>query len=93
MCKTNRDELAWVSAAAVFVLLYVVHLGAVMKINALSLVSPSSLHASSSREPPFPDAIVKFDYEKQQDDEISLRTGEILVNVRQVSLLDRPLPG
>ena len=30
------------------------------------------------------DAIAKFDYDKQQDDEISLRTGDVLVNVCRV---------
>ena len=35
----------------------------------------------------FADALVKFDYDKQHDDEISLRTGDILLNVYQVSFL------
>ena len=35
----------------------------------------------------FADALVKFDYGKQHDDEISLHTGDILLNVCQVSFL------
>ena len=33
------------------------------------------------------DAVVTFDYDKQQDDELTLRAGEILVNVNHVSIL------
>ena len=32
------------------------------------------------------EAVVKFDYDKQQDDELTLRVGEVVENVRQVSV-------
>ena len=31
-----------------------------------------------------PEAVVVFDYEKQQDDELSLKVGDIITNVKQV---------
>ena len=45
---------------------------------------PFPQHTNPQNTHTFTEAVVLFDYEKQQDDELSLKVGDIITDVKQV---------
>ena len=46
--------------------------------------SPPSSPSSPPSSPYFTEAVVLFEYEKQEEDELTLKVGEVILDVKQV---------
>ena len=52
----------------------------------LGMMSEVHIQCNLSLLPSLTEAVVMFEYEKQQDDELSMKVGEIITDVKQVCM-------